>query len=65
MQALLEDYRRGEISKEEYQEAMVEIAENDWGWVEYKTKLEAALKCTVGFRVLIEDNAIKLHELEH
>lgn len=51
MQALLADFKRGDLSKEEYQEAITDLLETDYGWNTFQCELNKALNCYTDFRV--------------
>lgn len=57
LQALAADYKRGEITSEEYSEALTEIIDCDYGWEPFQRELNKQLGCYTDFRVLIEDRA--------
>lgn len=55
MQALLADLKRGDISQEEYQDAITEVLENDYSWISFQLELEHELNCITDFRVELVD----------
>lgn len=57
LQALLADFKRGELSKEDYQEAVTDLLETDYGWDAFQTELNKALGCETDFRVKLVDRA--------
>lgn len=64
MQALLSDYQKGGISKEEYMEAMTDMLITDKSWLGFQNSLEEAIGCDTDFFIEIIDNGIKIYELE-
>ena len=67
MQALYSEYKRGEITKEEYEESLKYVVETDLGWKQFQEKLEKALQekyntqdLYVDFRQEIIGNGIKI-----
>lgn len=63
-QALTADYKRGEISQEEYAESIANLISNDKGWVTFQEKLNEALGCETDFFIEVIDDAIKHQEFE-
>lgn len=57
MQALLADFKRGDLSNEEYQEAMTDLLETDYGWNTFQYELNKALNCQTDFRVELVNRA--------
>ena len=67
MQALYSEYKRKEISKEEYEESLSYIVETDLGWKQFEDAFTKALRekyqeenLYVDFRQEIEGNGIKI-----
>ena len=58
-QALTRDYKRGDITQEEYAEAMAELVSTNRGWIEFQTALEEAIGCSTDFFIEVVDDAIK------
>lgn len=55
MQALLADLKRGEISQADYQDAITDVLENDYSWIDFQMELEKAIGCITDFRVELVD----------
>jgi hypothetical protein len=58
-QALTKEYKRGDISHEDYAEAMAELISMNKGWIEFQEALEKAIGCPTDFFIEVIDNAIK------
>lgn len=63
MQSLLAALRLGELTKEEYQEAITEIIETDTGWNAFQQALEEAIGYPTDFRTELVDDGIKHYML--
>lgn len=57
MQALLADFKCGHLSKEEYQEAITDLLETDYGWNTFQCELNKALNYYTDFRVELVNRA--------
>ena len=64
MKALLADYKRGDITQEEYHEAINDLIELDRDWMTFQIAFEEAIGYPVDFRVELVDNIIKQTALE-
>ena len=64
MKALLADYKRGDITQEEYHEAINDLIELDRDWMTFQIDIEKAIGYPVDFRVELVDNIIKQTALE-
>lgn len=66
MRALYADYKRGELTQEEYEESLNDIVEMDLGWQQFEEAFDNYLKDTYGktaysdFRQKLEKNACKI-----
>ena len=63
-QALTRDYKRGDITQEEYAEAMAELVSTNKGWIEFQTALEEAIGWSTDFFIEDVDDAIKQEKFE-
>ena len=63
-QALTRDYKRRDITQEEYAEAMAELTSTNKGWIEFQKALEEAIGCQTDFFIEVADNAIKQQKFE-
>ncbi len=58
-QALTAEYRRGELSEEEYANAISDLIASDRGWLKFQEELEKAIGCNTDFFIEVVDDAIK------
>lgn len=63
-QALTRDYKRGELTDEEYAIAIAELISADRGWVVFQSELNKALGCETDFFIEVIDDAIKQQDGE-
>ena len=63
-QALTAEYKRGELTHEEYAYAIAELISTDKGWTVFQEKLNEALGCDTDFFIEVIDDAIKHSDLD-
>lgn len=64
LQALLADFKRGDLSSEEYQEAMTDLLETDYGWNAFQKELNKVLGTQTDFRVELVNRAWEIQDKE-
>lgn len=64
MQALFSDFTKGNLTQEEYTEAVQELVSTDKGWIAFQNAFENAIGYLTDFAQLLEDNAIKTYAKE-
>ena len=63
-QALTKDYKNGEITQDEYANAIAELTLANKGWFEFQTAFEEIIGCPTDFFIEIVDDAVKQQEFE-
>lgn len=64
MQALLRDFKEGNITKEEYCEAVSDTIANDKGWMQFQRAFEEAIGHITDFKIKLEPNAWEIPQGE-